>query len=424
MPVSLFFLEELILLYKIKKPVRLIELFAGIGSQAKALEKIGIDFEHYKICEVDEKAVRTYNAIHNTNFLPSDITQLKGSDLNIVDTDKYEYILTYSFPCTDLSPAGKVRGMEEGSGTASSLLWEVKRVLSELTEKPQILLMENVIQVHSKKNNASFERFKAFLEDIGYCNFMADLNANDYGVPQSRKRCFMISILGGNKDSYEFPNPFPLPYRFTELLEKDVPEEYYVDDKKAFALIDKLIKANKLSIPAIIDDTFGYENVPRIYDSYAPSIRASRGGLKVLTEMYPVAQRGRYIRGNSGKTEQQLELNDSNTANCVTTVQKDSMCLKEDAIAYDDYNSAIRKDQTCVGSITTTIGNHALRNGQKVIIGYRLRNYTIKEIFRLFSFEDEDYEKAIKVNKKTVLYKQLGNSIVVDVLVKIFMQFF
>ena len=84
---------------KIDKPIRLIELFAGIGSQAKALERLGADFEHYRVCEFDNYAIKSYNAIHNTDFATSDITQLKGGDLGIKDLDKFTYIMTYSFPC-------------------------------------------------------------------------------------------------------------------------------------------------------------------------------------------------------------------------------------------------------------------------------------------------------------------------------------
>lgn len=84
---------------KIDKPIRLIELFAGIGSQAKALERLGADFEPYVVCEFDKYAMASYNAIHGTNFEVSDITQLRGGDLSIKETDKYTYLLTYSFPC-------------------------------------------------------------------------------------------------------------------------------------------------------------------------------------------------------------------------------------------------------------------------------------------------------------------------------------
>ena len=84
--------------FKIDKPIRLVELFAGIGSQAKALKNLGADFEHYRICEFDKYAVASYNAVHGTDFATSDITELKGGDLGIIETDKYCYVLTYSFP--------------------------------------------------------------------------------------------------------------------------------------------------------------------------------------------------------------------------------------------------------------------------------------------------------------------------------------
>ena len=88
------------------KPIRLIELFAGVGSQAMALRNIGADFEHYRAVEFDKYAVASYNAIHGTDFPVMDVTKIHGSDLGIVDKDKYCYILTYSFPCQDLSVAG------------------------------------------------------------------------------------------------------------------------------------------------------------------------------------------------------------------------------------------------------------------------------------------------------------------------------
>ena len=113
--------------FKISKPIRLIELFAGIGSQAKALERLGANFEHYRMCEFDRFAVQSYNAVHDTDFAVSDITQLKGSDLGIVEMESYTYIMTYSFPCTDLSKAGKQKGMAKGSETRSGLLWQVER---------------------------------------------------------------------------------------------------------------------------------------------------------------------------------------------------------------------------------------------------------------------------------------------------------
>lgn len=116
------------------KPIRLIELFAGYGSQALALKRLGVEFESYRVVEFDKYAVRSYNAIHDTNFSVTDIRDVKGADLGIVETDKYNYCMTYSFPCTDLSVAGAQKGMTKGSGTRSGLLWEVERILRELNE--------------------------------------------------------------------------------------------------------------------------------------------------------------------------------------------------------------------------------------------------------------------------------------------------
>lgn len=101
----------------ITKPIRLIELFAGYGSQAMALRDIGAKFEHYRVVEFDKYAIASYNAVHGTDFPTMDITKVHASDLNICDTEKYCYFMTYSFPCTDLSVAGKQAGMKKGSGT-------------------------------------------------------------------------------------------------------------------------------------------------------------------------------------------------------------------------------------------------------------------------------------------------------------------
>lgn len=183
--------------YRIDKPVRLIELFAGIGSQAKALERLGVDFEHYKVIEWDKYAMASYNAIHGTNFETSDIQKIHASDLELRERERYCYIMTYSFPCQDLSLAGKQKGMTKGSHTRSGLLWEVERILDECNgELPHILLMENVPQVIGKKNIKDFQLWRSKLEKLGYSNYVELLNAKNYGIPQNRNRCFMVSVLG------------------------------------------------------------------------------------------------------------------------------------------------------------------------------------------------------------------------------------
>lgn len=231
--------------FKINKPIRLIELFAGIGSQAMALRDLGANFEHYRVVEYDRFAVTSYNAIHGTNFTTTDITQISGQDLAITDTDKYCYIMTYSFPCQDLSVAGKQRGMTKGSGTRSGLLWEVERLLNEVENLPQVLLMENVPQVHSRDNMPDFQKWIDFLSNKGYSNYSQDLNAKDYGVAQNRDRCFLVSILG--EWNYKFPQPIPLEKTMKDYLEHEVDEKYYINTKKAQELIQTLINNGTLN---------------------------------------------------------------------------------------------------------------------------------------------------------------------------------
>jgi len=224
--------------FKIKNKVRLIELFGGIGSQAMALERLGVDFEHYRLVEFDKYPVASYNAIHGTDFEPTDITQIHGEDLNIVDTETFTYLLTYSFPCQDLSVAGKMKGMTKGSGTRSGLLWEVERLLNEVENLPQVLIMENVPQVHSTENINDFFKWIEFLESKGYSNYWQDLNAKNYGVAQNRERTFMVSILG--EYNYKFPPPIELKKVMKDYLEDDVDEKYYVNSQKALDLIQRL----------------------------------------------------------------------------------------------------------------------------------------------------------------------------------------
>ena len=120
------------------KTVRLIELFAGYGSQAMAIKRLGIPYESYRVVEFDKYAINSYNAVHDTKFPTIDIRDFTGEDLGVVETDKYNYVMTYSFPCTDLSVAGKMAGMSRDSGTRSGLLWQVERILREAADNEKL----------------------------------------------------------------------------------------------------------------------------------------------------------------------------------------------------------------------------------------------------------------------------------------------
>lgn len=214
----------------IEKPIRLIELFAGYGSQAMALRNIGADFERYRVVEFEKNVLNSYNAIHGTDFPTIDIRDMSGADLGIKEKEKFSYIMTYSFPCTDISLSGKVSGMKKGSGTRSGLLWEVERLMKETENLPDVLMMENVPQVASKRNIEDFNDWIWFLESKGYTNYIKVLNAKDFGIPQNRRRCFVVSVLDGN--GYKFPFGIPLIRSAKEYLDNNVDERYYIDTER------------------------------------------------------------------------------------------------------------------------------------------------------------------------------------------------
>lgn len=254
----------------------------------------------WKLVEFDRFAVASYNAVHGTHFETMDIRNVHGKDLEITDKDKYCYFMFYSFPCTDLSVAGKMAGMSKGSGTRSGLLWEVERILYELKETdslPQILCCENVPQIVSTKNKPDFELWCKSLSDLGYFSTWKILNAKDYGVPQNRNRFFMLSFLGENYE-YEWPEPVPLTRRLKDVLEDVVDEKYYINNGKADRLIQDLAERNVLppdekpkESPDYLGNYYGrhsgYDG--SVFGTNAPckTITSSLGGVADIIELVP-----------------------------------------------------------------------------------------------------------------------------------------
>ena len=205
--------------------IRLFEAFAGIGSQAEALKELGIDFVPVGISDIDKHAITGYEAIHGPVKNYGDITKIE----HLPECD----LLTYSYPCTSVSVAGKQEGMKEGSGTASALLWEVGRLLKDMDERnclPEVLLMENVDAVLNQKNIGEFKRWLSLLSDMGYTSSYQIMNAKDYGTPQNRRRIFCVSTL--TMGEFVFPEPCPDGRVLRDVLEKNVPEKYFLSDER------------------------------------------------------------------------------------------------------------------------------------------------------------------------------------------------
>lgn len=449
---------------KIIKPVRLIELFAGIGAQHKALANLKIDFKPYRICEFDKYAVQSYNAVHGTNFKPSDITKINAEDLGIVETDKYEYIMTYSFPCTDLSMAGQRKGMTKGSGTRSGLLWEVERLLKGCKELPQVLLMENVPQVLCE----AFGGWLEFLDKKGHKNYYKILNAKDYGIPQNRDRCFMVSVLGDYY--YDFPKEIPLELRLRDMLETEVDEKYYLTEKaiKGFERRKKFnedtgrhfwwkplnensetafcIKAaNKLRN----DDNFikeprceqianlnyyGNDQMNRVYspEGISPTVETVSGGGRETKIAEPT------IWGSK-----QAHCAKNTDGICPTLTEAMGMGGGQVPLHNYEFIPTSLKFNSETQTITTLSETRTVeeiltqpQEGDTLTVDgkayaflggawCRVRKLTPRECWRLMGFTDSDFDRAKASGvSDSQLYKQAGNSIVVPVLEAIFNQLF
>lgn len=226
--------------YTTENPLRLIELFAGIGSQTQALTNIGIAHKVVAISEIDKYAIQSYEAMHGKANNLGDIRKIE----ELPDADLW----TYSFPCQDISVAGKGAGIKEG--TRSGLLFEVERLLRVASEKgtlPEYLLLENVKNLVSKKFKADFDKWLDFLSKLGYTNYWKVLNAKDYGIPQNRERVFCVSIRGEHKP-FVFPKLKELTIRLRDMIDETVDERFYLKESTIRSILRSTFNSRRDSI--------------------------------------------------------------------------------------------------------------------------------------------------------------------------------
>lgn len=203
--------------------LKVLELFGGIASFSKGLQRAGIPHEIVDYVDIDKYATQAFNAIHDTNYEPQDIAKW---DKNI-EAD----IVLHGSSCQDFSLAGKGRGGDKGSGTRSSLMWETVRIVEKL--KPKYVCWENVKGLLTKKHKHNFDAYLKTLEDLGYNNYWQVLNAKDYLVPQNRERVFTISIRKDiDNGAFTFPVKTVLEKRLKDILEPKVDEKYYLSDER------------------------------------------------------------------------------------------------------------------------------------------------------------------------------------------------
>ena len=252
------------------EPIRVLEFFSGVGMQRMAFDKLGVNYESVGTSEIDIPAILSYAAIHDgllesdetfeyptkeemLNYLsernigldfktgklklPKNLDKIKqlyratilskcfGDISKISPSDLPDFdFMTYSFPCTDISVAGRKDGVIKGQ-TRSGLLYECEKVIE--CKRPKYLLLENVKNLVGKQFKPQFDEWLEYLETLGYTNYWKVLNSKSFGVPQNRERVFVLSILGEH-DPYEFHSGFELDIRLKDILEFNVDEKYYL----------------------------------------------------------------------------------------------------------------------------------------------------------------------------------------------------
>lgn len=430
--------------------VKVFEAFSGIGTQAMALRNIGVEHEITATSEVDEYVILSYHAIHTAEVEVPEATEeemqkymeeknipldnkgkrkkLTGKrlkdlyvasvanknlgDISKIKNDKIPAVdlLIYSFPCQSISGAGLQKGLAKGSGTRSSLLWECERVIE--TVKPKYLLMENVKNLVSKKFKSDFETWLKLLENLGYTNVWKVLNAKDYGIPQSRERVFVVSILDCEQE-YKFPEKEELKLVLRDMLEEKVDEKYYLSQEQVDRITFSNFESEKrrvqtkeysdtllardykdpkcVLVGGVGEKNFGkqYRQGNRIYDSnaIATCLQASPlGNTGGNSHLYKIDQIGRYDTPTRKNSNRFRVYNEEGLAPTISTMEG--------------------------GGRNPYISEHETE--------FRVRKLTPKECWRLMGISDEDYEKASKVVSNSQLYKQAGNAIVVNVLERIF----
>ena len=400
--------------------LKVLELFGGIGACTKALERLNIPHVVVDYVEIDKYAVKSFNAIHNTNFEPQDICEW--------DKDIEVDLIMHGSPCQDFSLAGKQAGGDEGSGTRSSLMYETIRIVEKL--KPKYVIWENVKNLLSKKHRHNFAAYLKTMESLGYKNYYQVLNAKDYGIPQNRERVFTVSILKESiiyddynsnirKDQdtigtlttncgsstirngwkiiehnkhFEFPTKQELKLKLKDMLEDEVDEKYYLSEK----MINYIAADN--------EKWTGNNHESLINKTIASTINTAEGQRR--------CDASNYISNQFGEN---FDLK-SRCVRLKSLIEKTNF-EEGKALNMDLYNQTTNENiSQCL-----TEPHH---NTQRLFDGLRIRKLSPKEAFRLMGFDSKDFEKAAEVNSDSQLYKQAGNSIVVDVLIAIFKNLF
>lgn len=436
----------------------------GVKDISKAKEwlkqrNIGFDFLKGKssIDRMNQDKINKLVAACVVSKNYGDISLVNKKKLN----DKID-IFTYSFPCQDISVAGDMNGLSEDSGTRSSLLWQCKEFI-ELNQ-PKVLLMENVKNLVGKKFINDYNLWLEELEKLGYKNYWKVLNAKDFGVPQNRERVFCVSIRNDIDLEYSFPQPIILEKRLKDILENKVDEKYYYNNDKARELTKIIVEKYKKKdiipcdstinkpkelevancitarydagiqnqrsigvaiVEPVIAETRSDEGVRFFKDNVCCTIRTVQsGGDKIVIEpTNKIIQIGNFVETGNRDNPQRGRVYDTDGISptiCVATTVKPNILEKINVLGNIMPSGHSAGRVIDISGVSPTVMENYSSAITIADTNYRIRKLTPKECWRLMGVSDNDFEQAQKYNSNSALYKQAGNSIVVDVLEFIF----
>lgn len=361
--------------------IRVFEAFSGYGSQSMALRNIGVEYEVVAISEIDKYAITAYESIHGKVNNLGDI-----SKINIENIPKHD-LFTYSFPCQDISIAGKQEGIKQNK-TRSGLLYECEKIIEHC--KPKYLLLENVKNLVGKKFKSQFDKWLEYLEGLGYINYWQVLNSKHYGIPQNRERVFVVSILGEHKP-YNFPEPVELKLRLKDMLEDTVDEKYYVSKEVQDKFRPNKNIKNDVDSPVrlggLFDTEKGRHQAGSVWDvdKISPTLDTMQGGYRQP---------------------------------CI--IDKTNVIGKLECKGWHDIETRVHATNGVAPTIETRNRGKYLDNSNG-----KIRKLTPRECFRLMGLSEEDIDKIQDAKlSNTQQYKMAGNSIVVQVLEAIFKNLF
>lgn len=458
--------------------LKVLSLFSGIGAFERACCRIGLDWELVNYCEIDRWASLSYSMVNQC----SESLNLRDVRTVTAETvrDQHVDLITYGFPCQDISIAGKQQGFvnDSGESTRSGLFFEALRIIKEL--RPRYAIAENVKALTSTKFKNEFATVLSSLEEAGYNNYWRVLNAKDYGIPQNRERVFIVSIRSDvDEGDFQFPEKEPLMLRLRDMLEpaESVDEKYYLSTEREGVrrLIAEL--EARYSLPAaarigdtpvicqvgnIVDNPNRDSQRRRIYDpsGLAPTLNTVGGGgleakividgltrdtqkqkarvfnpsglaASLIATDYKEPPQISVIGQLKGGEKWRVVDRDGIGYTLTATEYKDPLKIAEPVIKkIADLNGHQSGEVHSPDGIAATVCacTHGYANANAAVrtvhtYGVRIRKLTPRECWRLMGFLDEEFDRVHGISNSQ-LYKQAGNSIVVNVLSALLSQLF